>query len=82
MALNCDCYPGCWGDHSDGWSEISDPDDKYRRAAIGTLEYGTYVFMPENVVRVENDRLAAELKMAVDQTSEEGTSHDRHDQTA
>jgi hypothetical protein len=19
MSLDCDCYPGCWGDHSNGW---------------------------------------------------------------
>ena len=62
MPLNCDCYAGCWGDHSEGWPEIQDTDDKYRAAAIGLLPYGTYVTMPGNVLRVQGADLVAKLE--------------------
>ena len=61
MTLSCDCYAGCWGDHSEGWPEIHDPDGVYRRAAIGLLDYGTYVTMPGNVLRIQDSDLVDRL---------------------
>jgi hypothetical protein len=26
MPLSCDCYGGCWGDHSEGWPAITGRD--------------------------------------------------------
>ncbi len=47
--LSCDCYPGCWGDHSKEWPTIDDPSE-----AVGVflnmasnvrkyIQYGDYV---------------------------------------
>lgn len=61
MPLNCDCYPGCWGDHSEGWSEIADPQDKFRIRAVKSLPYGTYVTV-KGKLRVETQELLERIR--------------------
>jgi len=44
--LSCDCYPGCWGDHSKDWPRINGELDEIEslfRFAHGILPPGTYV---------------------------------------
>ncbi len=55
MPLSCDCYPGCWGDHSKDWPLIpfADHDKADVRAAVkGAVPYGSYVEVKEGI-RVE-----------------------------
>lgn len=49
MKLSCDCYPGCWGTHSENWPEI--PAHLFSKIK-SNLNYGEYVFM-EDKVRIE-----------------------------
>lgn len=42
MPLACDCYGGCWGDHSEGWPEVPFTDAAWKRA-VEQLPYGSYV---------------------------------------
>ncbi len=57
MPLSCDCYGGCWGDHSKDWPSITDKDKSLRKLAIQVLPYGTYVIM-DNRLRIETVALA------------------------
>lgn len=65
MPLNCDCYPGCWGDHSVSWPKIIfRTEDGVRRAFLRCRDefpYGTYVRCGLEV-RVEGAELLRELK--------------------
>lgn len=49
MPLNCDCYGGCWGDHSKNWPFIRFPNsneaNKAFRLCHKNIPYGTYVIM-------------------------------------
>jgi NTP pyrophosphatase (non-canonical NTP hydrolase) len=50
-ALSCDCYPGCWGDHSETWTRVgveSTAKECYQ-AVAQILPHGTYVLMPDHV---------------------------------
>lgn len=70
MPLSCDCYGGCWGDHSAGWPLIEnrsmDPEE-LREIVRSVIPYGSYVMMPEGMrverpeyVQLVHDRLSAE----------------------
>jgi hypothetical protein len=66
MSLSCDCYPGCWGDHSKDWTLVEfkgGADKSMTRAAIRlVVPYGSYVEMPDGI-RVEpgyQDRVKCE----------------------
>lgn len=55
MPLNCDCYPGCWGDHSKDWPLIplDERNASQLRADVGRLvPYGSYVEV-EGGIRIE-----------------------------
>jgi NTP pyrophosphatase (non-canonical NTP hydrolase) len=49
--LGCDCYPGCWGDHSENWPRvgISSTADECYKAMVNILPYGTYVRIADHV---------------------------------
>lgn len=59
MPLNCDCYPGCWGDHSELWPEIicadKDRAREVRKRIMSLVPYGSYVSADDCIVRVEPD---------------------------
>ena len=65
MPLRCDCYPGCWGDHSEGWPSV--PKDYFGHPLMvrnilkkAGIRYGSYVIM-ENEVRVETEEMRRSL---------------------
>ena len=68
MPLNCDCYPGCWADHSEGWPSIEVPFDKpgnaVRIARLADLPRGSYVIMG-NVLRVETTDYLSTVRNAM-----------------
>ncbi len=43
--LSCDCYDGCWGEHSEGWERIGSEETarQWWKLAQRSLPYGTYV---------------------------------------
>lgn len=60
MPLSCDCFPGCWGKHSEGWPQIEfateEQATKARRWIIANpkaIPYGSYVSMSDTVIRLE-----------------------------
>lgn len=65
MPLRCDCFPGCWGEHSENWTRIwNDPDVSYSEARR-KLQYGSYVQMTDHI-RVEDPKdLAKMLKPSI-----------------
>ena len=62
MPLGCDCYPGCWAEHSEDWQRMGDKSNvgELYKAAVKTLPYGTYVCMSDHM-RVETQELMAQL---------------------
>ncbi len=56
MPLNCDCYGGCWGDHSKDWPSLTDINKSFRKLALQVLPAGTYVTI-DNRLRVETPEL-------------------------
>ena len=62
MPLNCDCYGGCWGDHSEDWPSTPDESESMRKLAVLTLPYGTYVTV-DGYLRVETQELLNQLKI-------------------
>ena len=56
MPLSCDCYPGCWREHSEDWMliEFTAGVDKSvtRKAVRLVVPYGSYVEVEEGI-RVE-----------------------------
>lgn len=79
MPLSCDCYGGCWGDHSQQWPRVAGtptPVEQtkhqtvsaeamaYYRLAQKVLPYGTYVFMSDHL-RVETNELMRTLLNAM-----------------
>ncbi len=69
MPLSCDCFPGCWGSHSEKWPTIAEPQDRtqgaFYRLVRDLVPYGSYVMMTD-VVRVETEdfRTLVELHLA------------------
>lgn len=58
MPLNCDCYGGCWGTHSENWPAIrsskEEIDRLFRMAGREqVLPYGTYVRNSDIELRIE-----------------------------
>lgn len=44
--LTCDCYGGCWGDHSKGWPSIAaDSENKVAQLIRMLIPHGGYVFI-------------------------------------
>lgn len=47
MPLSCDCYPGCWGQHSLTWAKVVNSSEGQAqsmfRSCVKVLRYGTYV---------------------------------------
>ena len=43
MPLNCDCYDGCWGDHSENWPRVIVPTGAFilLKGKPGTLQRQT-----------------------------------------
>jgi len=63
MPLSCDCYPGCWGVHSQNWPSILVPEGLTAQA-VGELgiPYGSYVFGHNNLLFIETPELMAKLR--------------------
>lgn len=66
MPLHCDCYGGCWAEHSEAWPKVGRAVDAKAlyQLAHTTLPYGTYVIMSGQPLRVETPELAAKLEAA------------------
>ncbi len=66
MPLSCDCYPGCWGVHSQDWPEIWEPrtmsQGEFYRLVHKLVPYGSYVMM-HGRVRVETADLHALVEL-------------------
>jgi NTP pyrophosphatase (non-canonical NTP hydrolase) len=71
LPLGCDCYPGCWGDHSAAWPSISFASEAACLAAYrivnqeGLADYGSVVCMPTALrfaSEVRCDAVAARLR--------------------
>jgi hypothetical protein len=73
MPLSCDCYGGCWGDHSASWPRLSfnteavaseaarrchQVADSYDQKLLGRIEYGTYVLVGKEL-RFETEEVKA-----------------------
>lgn len=43
MPLNCDCYGGCWGDHSKNWPDMHWTLERVKYLATRADLYGSYV---------------------------------------
>lgn len=44
--LGCDCYPGCWADHSESWPRFGNSKTTH---AQEKLPYGSYVIMDDHI---------------------------------
>ena len=64
MPLSCDCYPGCWAEHSKLWERIYEDPEVTRQECMRRIPHGTYVKMPDHV-RVESDHELNLLKKPV-----------------
>jgi predicted nucleic acid-binding protein len=77
MPLGCDCFPGCWGKHSEGWPQIEfktkEAHDNARRWIIQTkaLPIGSYVSVSDTVLKLETQAHVDKvlLGMACDETA-------------
>lgn len=63
--LSCDCYPGCWGDHAAqrAWPAVvvaSAPRAAWK-FCVDTMQYGSYVRMNSNLIRVSSRKAAQRL---------------------
>ena len=54
MPLSCDCYGGCWGDHSKGWPSVPQPRDPHAVARKAGVPHGSYVIV-EQGLRLETE---------------------------
>lgn len=78
--LSCDCYDGCWGDHSQDWTQVQIPAELIAQAgrvqyprvhAAGRIvraagvPHGSYV-VTDRHIRVETDAQAEMVKAAID----------------
>jgi hypothetical protein len=47
LPLHCDCYGGCWADHSVDWVKVGTEANasQLHELAHTTLPYGTYVYI-------------------------------------
>lgn len=57
MPLSCDCYPGCWGDHSKGWPLVpfkGAPKSDTRVVVRSVIPHGSYVEVDDGI-RIEPD---------------------------
>jgi hypothetical protein len=58
VPLSCDCYPGCWGDHSKDWPLVTlnpftaEAASQLRGDVRHFVPYGSYVEVKEGI-RVE-----------------------------
>lgn len=62
IALSCDCYPGCWGDHSEDWPQVDDPDGALYAKARATLSRGEYVKVGGTLRVIDKFRMARVTK--------------------
>jgi len=67
MPLECDCYDGCWGNHSKDWPEVDYSGTQRRPSQVegfvhGAVPYGSYVFVANFTVRIETEDLAAKVR--------------------
>ena len=63
MPLKCDCYPGCWAEHSENWSRLGDAPwiaETFFVVARRHLPYGTYVCMGDHI-RLETEEIKERL---------------------
>lgn len=63
MPLNCDCYGGCWADHSKDWPRLGDAPwiaETFFAVARQHLPYGTYVCMGDHI-RLETEEIKERL---------------------
>ena len=52
--LTCDCYGGCWADHSKGWPSVPQPRDPHKVVMEANVPYGSYVIV-EQSLRLETE---------------------------
>ncbi len=43
MPLSCDCYGGCWGDHSKNWPDMAYTEERAQYLVANNKLYGSYV---------------------------------------
>jgi NTP pyrophosphatase (non-canonical NTP hydrolase) len=61
VPLSCDCYPGCWGNHSTGWPSVFIEDSKKLDAAYWAcwkqlnIPHGSYVRMSTWELRLQTE---------------------------
>lgn len=58
MPLSCDCYGGCWGDHSKNWPDIAYTEERLAYLNSQSKLHGSYVVCqtPESYkAREKND---------------------------
>lgn len=65
MPLSCDCYAGCWGDHSKGWPSVPQPRDPHKLARDAGVPYGSYV-IAEQSLRVETEAYREAVMVVID----------------
>jgi len=64
MPLSCDCYPGCWAEHSENWSCIQGTPEfisSFYEIARRVLPHGSYVLIEETILRCETLAMLNEL---------------------
>lgn len=73
--LGCDCYGGCWGDHSKDWPSIAIPVPLIELAALSNAYYPTHVAamrlvneagIPYGSYVISKDRLRVETEEQYD----------------
>lgn len=58
--LKCDCYAGCWADHSEGWPEVH---SGWRAYCVENFGHGTFVVM-KDCIRVNHSSLVDHVNQA------------------
>lgn len=65
MPLRCDCYGGCWGDHSKEWPRVEFDEAimiwlAKQPSHISSLYYGSYV-VADGYIRFETNKLMVDV---------------------
>ena len=61
MPLGCDCFPGCWGRHSEGWPRLTfdtDAEQEIARRLVikhNLVPYGSYITVGKEL-RLEEEK--------------------------
>ena len=76
--LSCDCYGGCWGDHSKDWPKVLIGDERLARAIHAAcwshlkLPYGSYVSAKGEIRLLTEEYKQQVLKFIADRLTEVG----------